>query len=240
MNRLYTPSQGVHTWRERLAEPTLHWKQGASAMELAIAWELAARTPRGLPESVARVLDAHPTTKGASLLFGFPEHQVTLPGGSRPSQTDLWAVLKSDSGLVSLAVEGKAREPFGPTIDEWLREPTAGKRVRLAALCETLGMESLESSELRYQLFHRAASAVLEASRIGARTAVLFVQSFYPASNAWADFQAFALLFGGATACRGSVCEVQCPAVDRLLLAWADSPVATNADVALVSANEVR
>jgi hypothetical protein len=191
MSRLYTPSQGVRSWRERLAEPTLHWKRGASAMELAIAWELAARTPRGLPESVARVIDAHPATKDASLLFGFPEHQVQLAGGSRPSQTDLWAVLRSDSGLVSLAVEGKAREPFGPTIDEWLRDATAGKRVRLAALRETLGVESLESSELRYQLFHRAASAVLEACRIGAQTAVLLVQSFHPASTAWADFQGF-------------------------------------------------
>jgi hypothetical protein len=206
-------------------------------MELAIAWELAGATARGLPKSVARVLDLHPATTGAQLLIGIPEHQVALPGGSRPSQTDLWALLRSEPGLVSLAVEGKAREPFGPTISEWLREPSRGKEVRLAALCQTLGVAAIQASELRYQLFHRTASAVLEAIRMGAGTAVLLVQNFYPETGAWADFQAFARLFSEATACRDGVCEIACPGVDRLLLVWVDSPVSTDAEVALAGAN---
>jgi hypothetical protein len=202
-------------------------------MELAASWELAAATSRGLPESVARVLDMHEHTRDAHLLFAFPEHRVPIAGGSRPSQTDLWAVLKNERNWVSMAVEGKAREPFGPTINEWLREISAGKRTRLQALCETLGVAPLEASELRYQLFHRAASAVLEASRIGARTAVLLVQNFYPASLGWADFEMFAQLFEAA-ACRNGICEVRCPGVERLLFAWADSPVATDAELAAV------
>ena len=140
MKRLYVPSDGTCSWRARLAEPSLHWKREASAMELAVSWELAARTPRGLPDSVSRVLDMHPSTRDARLLFGLPEHLVPLRGGSRASQTDLWAVLRVDDGWVSLAVEGKAREPFGPTINEWLRESTPGKRSRLDALCEALGV----------------------------------------------------------------------------------------------------
>ena len=235
MTRLYVPTQGAKSWKERLAQPDRHWKRGASAMELAASWEIAASSPRGLPTSVAGVLDSHPSTRGASVLFAFPEHLVDLPGGSRASQTDLWAILKTDSGLVSMAVEGKAREPFGPTIDEWLSESTPGKRTRLAALCEALGLAPIEASPLRYQLFHRAASAVLEARRIGSRSAVLMVQNFYPESAAWADFEAFALLFGGA-ACRQGTCEAACPGLDRLLFAWADSPLASDADLAGVGA----
>src|SRR5262245_22972799 len=109
MKRLYVPSDGTCSWRTRLAEPSLHWKREASAMELATSWELAARTPRGLPEAVSRVLDMHSSTRNAHLLFAVPEHLVPLPGGSRASQTDLWAVLRNDDGWVSVAVEGKAR-----------------------------------------------------------------------------------------------------------------------------------
>lgn len=213
--------------------PSLYCKREASALELAVSWELAARTPRGLPDAVARVLDTHSTTTDARLLFGLPEHVVPLRGGSRASQTDLRAVLRVDDGWVSLAVEGKAREPFGPTINEWLRESTTGKRTRLDGLCETLGVPSIDTSELRYQLFHRSASAVIEASRIGARTAIILVQNFYPASVAWPDFKSFVDLFG-ATACRDGICEVRCPGVERLLFAWVDSPVATDAELASV------
>lgn len=46
--------------------------------------------------------------------YAFPEHQVPLLGGSRPSQTDLFVVAQSPGELVSIAVEGKVREPFGP------------------------------------------------------------------------------------------------------------------------------
>jgi hypothetical protein len=191
VKKIYVPSLGTCSWRTLLADPTAHWKRGASAMELAVSWEAAARTPRGLPDAVATVLDQHPTTRGSELLFGIPEHRVALPGGSRASQTDLWAVLRTSDGWASAAVEGKARESLGPTINEWLREPTPGRRTRLDSLCGTLGLGRIEACDLRYQVFHRAASAVIEASRIGAQTAILIVQNFYGESSAWPDFEAF-------------------------------------------------
>jgi hypothetical protein len=232
MKKLYVESDGTCSWRARLADPSLHWKRQASAMELSVSWELAARGPRGLPEAVERVLDTHPATSGARLLFGVPEHRVSLPGGSRASQTDLWAVLRVDQGWISLAVEAKAREPFGPTVKEWLRESTPGKRARITALCETLGVQQpVEESEIRYQLFHRAASAIIEASRIGAGTAMLLVQNFYADSTSWSDFESFVHMLG-ATACRDGICEVRCPGVERLLFAWVDSRVATDAELA--------
>jgi Domain of unknown function (DUF6946) len=99
--------------------------------------------------------------------------------------------------VISVAVEAKAREPFGPTVKEWLRESTPGKRARITVLCQTLGVQqSVKESEIRYQLFHRAASAIIEASRIGAGTAMLLVQNFYADSTSWSDFESFVDLLG--------------------------------------------
>ena len=232
MKRIYTPSQGPNSWRALLAEPDLHWKRGASAMELALSWELAARTDSGLPDEVAKVLDLHPATAGANLLFAVPEHRVALPGGSRASQTDLWAVLKVSEGWASLAVEGKAGEPFGPTVAEWLAEPSVGKSRRLAALRGTLGLHVDDVADLRYQLFHRSASAVIEATRIGAATAVVLVQNFRPETSCWSDFEAFVRQFGVGVA-RGAISEATCPGVQRILFAWVDCCTATDADLAL-------
>jgi hypothetical protein len=214
-----------------LAEPTLHWKREASAMELAVSWELAAKTDSGLPQQVAEVLDRHASTAGAQLLFAIPEHRVALPGGSRPSQTDLWAVLKVSGGWASVAVEGKAGEPFGSSINEWLREPSPGKTTRLDALRRTLGLGTAPLPHLRYQLFHRSASAALEAVRIGANTAVVLVQNFRADTTCWADFEAFVSQFG-VSATRGGVCEATCPGVERLLFAWVDCPTASDAELA--------
>jgi hypothetical protein len=232
MKRIYILSQGTCSWQMVLADPTLHWKRGASAMELAVSWELAAKTDSGLPQPVANLLDQHPATAGAQLLFGVPEHRVALPGAGRASQTDFWAVLRVSDGWVSLAVEGKAGEPFGPSIGEWLAEASSGKTTRLDALCRTLGLEARAIGELRYQLLHRSASAVLEASRIGARTAVVLVQNFRPYSTCWPDFEAFVKRFGVAVN-RGTIAEATCPGVDRLLFAWVDCTTATDADLAL-------
>jgi Domain of unknown function (DUF6946) len=69
-------------------------------------------------------------------------------------------VATTPGGLVSIAVEGKAGEPFGPPISEWLRDDSVGKRVRLDALCKVLGLVSEADSLLRYQLLHRSASAM--------------------------------------------------------------------------------
>lgn len=69
MKRLYVESDGTASWQARLADPSLHWKRQASAMELAVSWELAAPRPRGLPDAVERVLDTHNTQPPAGLAF---------------------------------------------------------------------------------------------------------------------------------------------------------------------------
>jgi hypothetical protein len=231
VKRLYVPSSGPSSWQVLLSQPDVHWKRGASAMELAISWELAAKTGRGLPQEVGDVLDRHEATRGAQLLFGVPEHRVELPGGRRASQTDLWAVARADYGLISIAVEGKAGEPFGPTVAEWFQDASPGKHLRFTSLCDELGITAGSDSALRYQLFHRTASAILEGRRIGASTAVLLVQNFRRDTNGWNDFAAFAAGFGGE-ATRGGICEARPLRKIRLLLAWVDSPLATDEQVA--------
>ena len=49
---------------------------------------------------------------GARLLLAIPEHQVALPGGGRPSQCDVFALVRNDVGTPTVAVEAKVREPF--------------------------------------------------------------------------------------------------------------------------------
>lgn len=66
---------------------------------------------------------------GLELLLAVPEVKTPLPGGSRPTQTDSLALARSDAGLISVAVEDKAAEPFGPTLRDWQTDGE-GKRAR--------------------------------------------------------------------------------------------------------------
>jgi hypothetical protein len=52
-------------------------------------------------------------------LLIFPEWKVALPGGQAASQNDAWVLAKCRTGLVSIAVDGKVRESFDKTLDQW-------------------------------------------------------------------------------------------------------------------------
>ena len=109
---IYLPSTGSHDWQWLLASPGTHWKHGASAMALADAWEHA----DGWPAAVEPTLASDPELSELEPLLALPEHAVPLPGGSRPSQTDLFVLARRpDEQLVAIAVEGKAEEPFETT-----------------------------------------------------------------------------------------------------------------------------
>ncbi|MGE0487250.1 MAG: hypothetical protein AB7Q81_24060 [Gammaproteobacteria bacterium] len=192
----YIPAPGLDGWRARLADPDKHWRLGYSARALATAWEDAG----GFPPEIRAALDgaADPALHGLELLAGFPEHEVALPGGRRPSQSDIWLLARGAAGLVSIAVEGKVAEPFDKPVVEWLAEASAGKQERLAFLCATLGLEVDRVAAVRYQLLHRTASAILEARRFTCTRAVMLVHSFSQ-EHAWSDdFSTFAACFGSA------------------------------------------
>jgi hypothetical protein len=150
----------------------------------------------GLPRAVRALLDGHDRFRDAELVDAILERRTDLRDGVRGlSQTDLLAILGLGNDLVIVVVEGKVDEPFGPLISEWLTgEPH--KQIRLSALAKTLGATGDEISTLRYQLFHRTASAVYEAQRYRSTTALMLVHSFSRKRSGWDEFAAFVRAIG--------------------------------------------
>lgn len=151
-------------------------------------------------------------------MLAIPEHKVSLPGGSRPSQNDIWVLARSQGQLVSIAVEGKVSEPFGPTVQEWQIESSSGKSERLSFLQQVLGISSVPEST-RYQLLHRTASAIIEAQRFNAASAVMLVHSFSQSNEWFQDYAAFASLMGGS-AVENGIISVSNRSGVALHLAW--------------------
>lgn len=192
MARIYLKSTGPERWADYLAEPIKHWQTGYSAKTLAHSWEDA----DGFPAEIQAALNASEYLAGLELLLAIPEHQVPLPGGSRPTQSDLWALGRAGNEIVSVAVEGKVAEPFGPTLAEWQAEASSGKVARLQYLRDQLSLSEPPPGTIRYQLLHRTVAPLIEARRFGATHAVMLVHSFSKTNEWFEDYAAFALLFG--------------------------------------------
>lgn len=180
-------------------------------MAAALSWEAA----NGLPIEIAELLGGTP-----ELLLAIPEHKVALPGGSRESQCDVFAIVRAMDETLAIAVEAKVNEPFGPTVGEWMDNASKGKVERIRFICDLLGLKSLPPDHLRYQLFHRTAAAILEANRFKTDRAAMVVQSFSQEHRWLEDFQAFADLFG-LHAERGKALEYVLPSKMSLTLGWA-------------------
>ena len=194
MSRIFVPSTGPDDWRKLLADPDTQWRSGFSAHGLAHCWEQA----NGFPPEVVDLF-AHsdvPAIQRMDLLAAFPEYRVALPGHGRSSQNDLFVLARSGDGrLAAIMVEGKVSEPFGPTVGQWQKAASDGKRVRLAALTSLLGLDNVPA-HIRYQLLHRTASAVIAARRFNAAGTLMLVHSFSDNGARFEDFAAFAHLFG--------------------------------------------
>ncbi|MFO7652408.1 MAG: hypothetical protein R6X25_01150 [Candidatus Krumholzibacteriia bacterium] len=192
MKAFLRATTGPDDWRALLADPEQQWRAGYSAHALAHCWEAAG----DLPGAVRRMLETEPLFRGFELLLAIPELQVSLPGGGRPSQTDLWVLGSIAGGLVSVAVEGKVSEPFGPTVGEWQRGASHGKITRLDYLCDLLHLRQSSAPRIRYQLLHRTASAIILARRFHAAHAVMLVHSFSPDRVCSQDYRMFAAALG--------------------------------------------
>lgn len=172
-----------------------------------------------LPPEVARVLgeSGQEAFKNLELLLAVPEYQVALPGGSRSSQTDVFALAGNDAGLVAIAVEGKVDEPFGPTVGAKRAE---GAEERLAYLHSLLELDAAATADVRYQLLHRTAAALKLATRFHATHAAVVVHSFSPMNRWRTDFDAFAAALR-ARRVGDCVYDVGQRGTARLVLAWA-------------------
>jgi len=156
MGKILIPASGPEDWKKFLAEPEKQWRRGYSARSLAYCWQEAG----GIPQEVLSVLEQIPSLKGLSTIFAIPEHKVSLRGRGKPSQNDVWVLGETKDGLVSIAVEGKVSETFGPTVGEWFLKHMPGKEKRLKFLCGELGLAFPPPEGIRYQLLHRTVSAI--------------------------------------------------------------------------------
>lgn len=186
-----------------LGKPT-HWKQGRSAKAVADSWFFA----NGIPAPVMAILAKSEALAQAELIDGFVERQTDLcDGRGTPSQTDLLAVVAVGDELAIVGIEAKVDESFGPYVAEWIADGGAGKEARLSNLCTLLGLDRSNVADLRYQLLHRTAAAVLEARRYRATKVVMIVQSFCPNATGLTDFKSFAARLGCAFADRDALSE---------------------------------
>lgn len=192
MGKVLIPASDAEDWKVFLADPVKHWKMGYSARAVAHCWQDAG----GIPSDVESVLSQIPALHGLQTIFAIPEHKVSLPGGTRPSQNDVWVLAETDDALVSIAVEGKVSESFDLTVGEWFENPSSGKEIRLKFLCNEIGIEFPPPNHIRYQLLHRTASAIIEAKRFRTTEAVMVVHSFSRTNEWLEDYLEFLSLYG--------------------------------------------
>ena len=198
----YIPSKGPEDWKELLVNGEKQFKTGYSAKTLAYCWGKQNDFPLDIKSSF-HTSDI-PLFKHVELLLGLPEYKVSLPGGSAASRNDIFVLAKGISlqnkeELISIAVEGKVNEDFGNKIGKRLEnEPSKGLRERVQFLLETLGLEQLcetDTCELRYQLLHRAGSAILLAKKFTAPNALMLIHSFSEDDKGFYDYSRFVSFF---------------------------------------------
>jgi hypothetical protein len=217
MRKIYVPTMGPESWQALLADPQKQWKIGYSARTIAHCWEAADGL---LPPEIAALFGGN-----AELLIAIPEHRVSLRDAGRESQTDVFALVKSNNRTIAVAVEGKVNESFGPTIGEWYLDPSPGKQKRLEFLCKQIGVtfkpkDDHHLDHLHYQLFHRTASASLEAERFKTDEAAMIVHSFSVEDKWFKAYTAFLDLFG-LTASPGELVSKTLPSGRTLYFGWA-------------------
>jgi hypothetical protein len=201
-----------------LGKGEAHWNKERSAYQAAHSWFNA----NGLPVSISQILETCPVLGGAVLERAFFEKKTELDPYGRESQTDILALLNTNSGLAVIGVEAKVDESFGPRVDEW-NDYSPGKLRRLAGLLDRLKLKSNCIGSLRYQLFHRTAAAMIEAAHAGASEAAMIVQSFDKKRAGFDDFVAFADAFGTPIAGPGKLSTAKTLNGVRMRLGWTEN-----------------
>jgi hypothetical protein len=235
MNRLHIATRGAGTWKERLVNPSLHWKREYSAFETAVSWELASKSKSGLPLPIHNLF-VNSGYDEPTLIYAVAEHRVDLPPGAiAPSQCDVWAVVKTSSGMLSLSVEAKAGEAFGDAIlEKWLSSGDGehsknNREIRWDYVRLHLPKSDLYE-KVRFQILHRCAASVIEAKRLGFQHAAFVVQAFNTPDVSFQDYALFCKAVN-LPAARGTMAKTSVNGIS-LGVGWADCALATDADVA--------
>lgn len=238
MSRLHIATRGMCNWRDRLASPDRQWKREFSAFETAVSWESAAkRKSSGLPKPIEQLLIANEYGDPA-LIFAVAEHKVDLPGGPAASQSDVWAVIRTSKGMLSLTVEAKAREAFGDEIlERWLvageSERSIANRKERWYYIQSHLPRSDSLLQVRYQMLHRCAASVIEAKRLGLQHAAFIVQAFHTPDKSFQDYARFCEALK-IPAKRGSIATSSVDDIS-LCIGWADCDLATDEQIASIA-----
>jgi hypothetical protein len=184
-----TPIRTLADW-ETLAPPKRpnQWKDGRSAKEAAKAWLTGAGL--ALPPEVEAILMNHKAFGMVKTWTAEPEAKLRFDGfRGEPRNTDLAVDVVDEHGKYLLAVEAKADEPFGGTVDRTRLD--AEKRHE--ANNSSKGVERIEQlrkalfgtindedhiGKVRYQLLTACAGALCEADRKGYTRTVMLVHEF--------------------------------------------------------------
>jgi hypothetical protein len=218
VKRIFVPTRSGSDWQPLLAQPTLHWKKGSSAMTTAASWEAAAGI---LPPEISKVFDSSGSEVLGSLkmLAAIPEWGTELEGGVATSKTDILALCRNDKGLCVVMVEAKVNEDFGPLVKDKRKEGASpGQLARLDYLQSLFALPSLPDA-MRYQLLHRTASALLTARSFHAQSAVMLVQSFGRKTGLEEDFRRFSEMLNAREVSAG-VYSIPTTEMPTLFLAW--------------------
>ena len=153
------PLTTIDQWPRR----DIHWKDGYSAKENARAWIDAAPS---LQPDIAQILAA---CRGIGPLRQWraePEARVAIDTYPGPPNIDLLLVAEDDYGPVVIAIEAKADETFGQTLDQRARaaarasKPSSKVVDRIGDLLDRFGLDIKQPHvpQLRYQLLTATAA----------------------------------------------------------------------------------
>lgn len=165
----------------------IHWKDGRSAKESAKSWLAAAPL---IPAEIADTLSSHNDIGTLCDWRAEPEAKVRFDKfGGEPANLDILLVGRDENGPIVVAVEAKADESFGQTIEKTLSDA----RSRLESNSRSKGVARIEQLfpaifgattnqtdifGLRYQLMTATAAAMAEAERQSAQRAVVMIHEF--------------------------------------------------------------
>lgn len=183
LNRNGQQIHSVDDWF-RLAPPKMgirHWKDGRSAKEQAKAW-LKTGIPK-MPHPLKALLNSHLATTSFVADVAIPEMTTLLDHfGGESRNHDLVLLGYAGTHKILISVEAKADEPFGKTIHKELAlaSPHSNVPGRIQLLSNSIFGRSIDTElgELRYQLLHGLAGALIEAKNQKAELAIFIVHEF--------------------------------------------------------------
>lgn len=132
-------------------------------------------------------------------------------------------------------VEGKIKEHFGKTVEEWLmvgkRNKNGGynRQNRLKEILNDLGFKNFKTDlekfkEIKYQLLHRTISAYYEAKKFNAKYAIILIHSFNEIEDDsnYRDFKKFMQILGINSSQRNEVIGPYKKEDIKLYFVWVD------------------